>query len=125
MFNKNTFSSPRFHPLKVLFFIGVFIAIATALSWLVMFLWNAILPETVGVQPLNFWKAAGLLLLSKILFGGFGRGGGRGKGKGWGHHKSGNKHSWKNKWMSMDDDERKEAKTRWKEYCNRRNVDKE
>jgi hypothetical protein len=38
---------------------------------IVMWLWNAVLPVVTNVQPLNFWQAIGLLVLCKILFGGF------------------------------------------------------
>ncbi len=112
MFSKKDHSPRRFTPLKVLSIIVIFIAIASALSALVMFLWNAILPEVVGVKPLTFWKAMGLLLLAKILFGGLGRfaGGKR-------HSK---RRQWRNKWMKMNPEERREAKSRWKEYCKKR-----
>lgn len=41
-------------------------------GWVVMRLWNHILPGLIpGVGYLTFYKAVGLLLLSKILFGGF------------------------------------------------------
>ena len=112
MFEKNNHSSRRFHPLKVLAFIAVFVAFAALATWVVMFLWNAILPDVTGVKPLNFWQAAGLLLLAKILFGGFGF---RGRRKHWKKRKH-----WKNKWMQMSDEERQEAKQRWKERCEQR-----
>ena len=70
MFNKDNYSSSRFKPLKILFFIIVFMAFIAAVATIVMLLWNAILPEVTGVKPLNFWQAAGLLILAKILFGG-------------------------------------------------------
>ena len=87
----------------------VFIAIVAALAWLIMFLWNHILTETTGVKPLNFWKAAGLLLLAKILFGGLRRRS---------SHSRFAKHAhWREKWMHMSQEERMEAKARWKEHC--------
>ena len=54
----------------------IFIPIAIAAGFfvfgsLVMFLWNAILPEVLGAGIITFWQALGILLLSKILFGGF------------------------------------------------------
>lgn len=116
MFEKNDYSSKRFKPLKVLFFIVVFVTIVAAMSAVVMLLWNAILPDTVGVKPLNFWKAAGLLILAKILFGGFGR-----RGRHWKHSE---KRHWKRKWMEMNNEERQEAKSRWKEYCKKRDAEK-
>lgn len=46
------------------------------LGWVVMLLWNWLLPALfAGVSPLGYGQALGLLLLCKILFGGFhGRG---------------------------------------------------
>jgi len=116
MFEKNDYPSRKFKPLKVLFFIGVFLVFVAAAIWIVMFLWNAILPDVTGVKPLNFWQAGGLLLLAKILFGGFGRF--RGGKKHWKRRKH-----WKNKWMQMSDEERREAKQRWKEYCNQKKTE--
>ncbi|WP_370897863.1 hypothetical protein [Chryseobacterium gossypii] len=42
-----------------------------AVTWIVMWLWNSLLPEILGVKPVTFWQAMGILVLSKILFGGF------------------------------------------------------
>lgn len=42
----------------------------------VMRLWNWLTPELFGWKPIDFWQALGLLVLCRILFGGFGRGGG-------------------------------------------------
>ena len=58
---------------------GVLILAAIAVvGYVVMLLWNAIVPVVfTGVQVLNYRQALGLLVLSRILFGGFrGRGGG-------------------------------------------------
>ena len=116
MFKKDMDASGRFKPLKIMSMILVFAAIAAVLSALVMYLWNAILPDLIGVKPLTFWKAMGLLLLTKILFGGIGKLMGRKP-----HSKR--KH-WRNKWMNMSPEERKEAKMRWKEHCLKRNKSK-
>lgn len=112
MFNTDHNTSRRFTPGKIVFMVFIFVAFAAALSALVMFLWNAILPDAVGVRPLTFWKAAGLLLLAKILFGGLGRFFG---GKRYSRRKE-----WRKKWMQMSPEERQEAKQRWKEHCRRR-----
>ena len=43
-----------------------------ALGGVVMLLWNWLVPTLfAGAQTLGYWQALGLLLLSKILFGGF------------------------------------------------------
>jgi hypothetical protein len=39
---------------------------------LVMHLWNWLLPTLFGWRQINFWQAFGLLVLCRILFGGFG-----------------------------------------------------
>jgi hypothetical protein len=50
-------------------------------AWLfgeiVMHLWNWLVPSLFGWHPITFWQALGLLVLCRILFGGWG-GGGRG-----------------------------------------------
>jgi hypothetical protein len=42
-----------------------------AVSFLVMGLWNVLMPGIFGVRAITFWQALGLLVLSKLLFGGF------------------------------------------------------
>lgn len=46
------------------------IAVAV-LGFVVMSLWNWLTPALFGWHPISFWQALGLLILSKILFGGF------------------------------------------------------
>jgi hypothetical protein len=43
---------------------------------LVQWLWNWLLPDIFGLRRVTFWEALGLLALSRILFGGFSKGGG-------------------------------------------------
>jgi hypothetical protein len=52
--------------------IVAFIAIG---GYTVMYLWNWLLPPLFGWHAVTFWQALGLLLLCRILFGGFGGGG--------------------------------------------------
>lgn len=60
--------------------------------WLVMLLWNALIPELFNGPEFTYWQTAGIMVLSKILFSGIGGGGGSKSS----HSKS--KH--KSKWMS-------------------------
>jgi hypothetical protein len=46
----------------------------TVFTFVVMHLWNWLMPAVFGWHVISFWQALGLLILSKILFGGF-RGG--------------------------------------------------
>lgn len=43
------------------------------LGFVVMFLWNALLPVIFGLKAISYWQAMGLLVLSRILLGGFHR----------------------------------------------------
>jgi len=45
---------------------------ATVLSCVVMALWNRLMPAVFGLHAISFWQALGLLVLSKILFRGWG-----------------------------------------------------
>jgi hypothetical protein len=40
-------------------------------GFVVMGLWNWLGPAVFGARTINFWQALGILVLSKILFGGF------------------------------------------------------
>lgn len=42
---------------------------------IVLQLWNWLLPPLFGFREITFWQALGILVLSRILFGGFGMGG--------------------------------------------------
>jgi hypothetical protein len=55
-------------------------AFLSLVSLLVMLLWNNLLPQIIHVEPVNFWQAAGIFILCKLLFG-FGRMGGFGRDK--------------------------------------------
>lgn len=61
---------------------------AAVLGGVVMALWNAIMPGLfAGVRPLDYPHALGLLILCRILFGGFRGHGGGGRGR-WGRLQS-------------------------------------
>lgn len=59
-------------PLAILAFV-VFIFLG---GQVVMLLWNWLLPPLFGWPQVTFWQALGILILSRILFGGFGMRGG-------------------------------------------------
>ncbi len=55
---------------------GIVMAVvfALVLGLLVKALWNWLMPALFGLPVINYWQAFGIIILSKILFGGFGRG---------------------------------------------------
>ena len=87
-------------------FAGILIMLAmiAVFGVAVMLLWNALLPGLFGLPALNYWQAAGILLLVRILAGGLGHGFASGAFfRGHGH---GNK--LREKWMNMSEEERME-----------------
>ena len=54
--------------LKFVLFAAMFV---TVCGFVVMSLWNWLMPALFGWHLINFWQAVGILVLSKILFGGF------------------------------------------------------
>ena len=71
----------------------------------VMLLWNRLLPQIFGLSQLSYMQALGLLLLTRILFGGLGGGGwGRAGGRRHFHDENGLRF----KWMVMNDKERED-----------------
>jgi len=87
-------------------------ALIAVLSFVVMSLWNALIPALFHGPILTFWQAVGLLVLSKILFGGLrGRG-----GHGW-HGRRWRGEMWRQKWESMTPEERDRLRARFKHRC--------
>jgi hypothetical protein len=77
-----------------------FVVVATVVfGFVVMELWNWLMPALFGLKTITFVQALGLFLLSKILLGGFHRHGGRGPGRRWGK-------DMKARWESMSEEER-------------------
>lgn len=77
----------------------------------VMLLWNAILPDVLHVTTITYWQALGILVLSKILFGGFVGGGGKKCG--------GPSRGFREKFRNMTDEEKARFKEAWRNRCGR------
>ena len=74
----------RFRVIKIIVLV---LAGVSALSAVVMALWNWLMPALfIGARVINFWQAFGLLVLCKILFGGMHGHGGRHRHGGKHHH---------------------------------------
>jgi hypothetical protein len=63
---------------KFVLFAVLFVALLFLLGFVVMWLWNWLMPALFGLKSIGYWQAFGLIILSKILFGGFARSGGGG-----------------------------------------------
>lgn len=101
-------------------FLGFAVVFAGLVGFGVMSLWNALLPPILGVSSITFWQALGLLVLSRILFGGF-RGAGPGRwreGAPWQNRGFGaSRREWKQKmaerWQQMTPEQREKMKQQW------------
>jgi hypothetical protein len=86
---------------------------ATVFGFIVMGLWNWLGPAVFGARTITFWQALGILVLSKILFGGF-----RGR-PGYGGH-------WRrrmsDRWAQMTPEEREKFRLGLANRCGRSRV---
>lgn len=95
------------------------LAAALVLGAVVRWLWNAILPALLNVNPISYWHAVGLLVLCRILFGNFGgRPGGFGGPPG-GFGDPMVRRAWREKWRNMSDEDRKKFKQEMRNRCRR------
>lgn len=54
-----------------LLMISVGIPIAIGMGFAIMGLWNWIMPAVFGLGMITFWQAIGILILGRLIFGGF------------------------------------------------------
>jgi hypothetical protein len=95
--------------LKIVKCLAIAVVIAAALSLVVMQLWNWLMPSLFAVHAITFWQALGILLLSKILFGGF-----RGRpGCGGGHWRG----RMRRRWEAMTPEEREKFRASMGGHC--------
>jgi H+/Cl- antiporter ClcA len=90
---------------------AVLAAMAVAVFGLmVMGLWNWLTPALFGWKEIGFWQAAGLLVLSRILFGRFP--GPWGRGMRWRQHML-------ERWERMTPEEREKFRAGFQGHCGR------
>ena len=99
-------------PMKILKVLVIVTVACAAFGFIVMNLWNALIPELFHGPLLTFWQAVGLLVLSHILL------------RGWSpwRHFGGWKHDhWRNrlesKMASMTPEEKERFKQEWQGLC--------
>ena len=91
--------------LMAVLFIPLFI---TLFGYVVMRLWNWLMPALFGWHAISFWQAIGLLILCKILFGGF-------------HGRHGRREHWRRRmterWEKMTPEEREKFRESMRGRC--------
>jgi len=75
---------------------------------IVMVLWNWLLPKLFGVPAIGFWQALGVLLLARILLGGF---------HGGAAHHSGWRERMLRRWERMTPEEREKLREALRARC--------
>jgi hypothetical protein len=93
--------------LKVL---GIVLVAATVMSFVTMSLWNWLMPALFGLRAIGFLQALGLVLLSKILFGGF-------RGGPFGGPRAQWRHRMAERWEQMTPEEREKFRTGMRGWC--------
>jgi hypothetical protein len=82
-------------------------------GFLVMSLWNWLMPAIFGWPALGFWQALGLLVLARILFGGLRGGHGHfGRSRHW-------RHRMEERWEKMTPEEREQFRAGMRGRCGR------
>ncbi|MGH2567560.1 MAG: hypothetical protein ACRDGA_04425 [Bacteroidota bacterium] len=91
----------------------LFLTIALVIfGWVVMALWNALVPDLFNGPELTYWQAAGLLLLSHLLLRGWAP---WRYGNGWRHDRW--KRRFQEKLAAMTPEEQEKFKEEWKRRC--------
>src|SRR6478736_66189 len=107
--NKQKIMNKKFWVKKIVGFTICAILFGALLGYVVMTLWNNVAVAVLHVPVISFWQAVGLLILSKILFGGI-HGGWGGRGGHW-------KKEIQEKWHNMTPEEREKIKQEWRNRC--------
>jgi len=100
--------------IKILLMVVIFIAVG---GYVVMSLWNLLMPVVFHLGVITFWQALGLLVLAKIIFG-FGRGGWGYRGH-WGHRRYYWKEQMEERLKNMTPEERDKFREEWRRRCGR------
>jgi len=94
--------------LRGLMFVLLAIAALAVFGFVVMGLWNWLTPAIFGWKLISFWQAVGLVILSRILFGGFR--GHRGPGRHW-------RYRMMDRWEKMTPEEREKFREGMRHRC--------
>jgi hypothetical protein len=95
---------------RVLKIAAIAVLAAAVFGFVVMSLWNWLAPAVFGLRTITFWQALGVLILGKVLFGGF-----RGR-PGFGGY------AWRRangRWQEMTPEEREQFRQGLFSRCNR------
>jgi hypothetical protein len=88
--------------------LAIVIILLALLGAAVMLLWNWLVPALFRGPTLQYWQAVGLLILSRLLFGGL---------RGHGHWRQ---RRWRERWEQLTPEEREQLRQRYVSRCGHR-----
>jgi len=94
-------------PARIVKFVVTGIVAMAVFGFVVLGLWNWLMPSIFGLRQISFWQALGLVILSKIFFGSF-------------HSHNGRRRSWRRmreRWEQMTPEEREKLRERFGDFC--------
>lgn len=101
------------------------IGLAILFGFVIMWLWNWLMPMIFGLTTLSFWEAIGVFILFKILLGGCGGFGGKDKKKSKKSHCSHDSKGEFSKWKHYDAFWKEEGNKAYEAYINNINTKEE
>ncbi|WP_420573697.1 hypothetical protein [Kordia sp.] len=102
----------------IIFGIIAITGLAILFGFVIMWLWNWLMPEIFGLTTINYWQAVGLFILFKLLLGGCGSGGGKSSKKCKDHDDKKSKSDF-SKWQHYDKFWEEEGDELYKQYIER------
>ncbi len=97
---------------RALKFVALAVGGVFLLGLIVMFLWNAVVPDIFSGPVISYWQAIGLLLLSHLLLRGWSP---WRHGNGWRHDRW--KKRFEEKLAAMTPEEREKFRSEWHQRC--------
>ncbi len=86
----------RHRAVRILMFVPFAVLFVALFGLVVMLLWNWLMPALLGLKTIGYWQAIGVVVLSRILFG----------GRGWMGRPGHWRHRMRERWERMTPEER-------------------
>ncbi|EZH73511.1 hypothetical protein ATO12_16370 [Aquimarina atlantica] len=96
--------------------------LAILFGFVIMWLWNWLMPEIFGLTTLTYWQAVGIFILSKIFLGGCGSGSSKKSSKDSNDHCKKDSKTDFSKWKYYDKFWKEEGDEYYKQYIERQST---
>jgi hypothetical protein len=95
-------------------------ALAILCGYIVMWLWNWLLPGLFGFKAITFWQGVGIVILARIIFGSFNHRPGGHHHRQFHHCRNHSKQKWFDKWELYDEFWKDEGEKAFHAYAENR-----